>query len=474
MINRMFLVLALVAGLGLAAAAPAAFADRTAELTFEDGLLLDPGQAGAAPGIAAQWKNRLGADRVRIQAYWNALSPAGTSPTKPAGFNVADPNSPGYQWGNLDRAVNTAKGAGLKIMITIHQCGPRWASSQPSKATACWKPKAALYGQFATAVAKRYRSSVDIWLLENEGNEKVFLAPQTECKGSGRKRVCERTAANLSRDYINAAYPAVKRADPGSKVIIGELAPIGAVGKTAGNLAPLAFIRALWCLDDKYKRIRTGACKKFKAPKGDGFGYHPYQVKERPNQPQRNPNLAKLGDLKRLFGVLDKVSHRRFNLYITEYGYETNPPDRRNGVSPALQSKYLQQAAYIAWSTPRVKMFSQFQWRDDAALSGFQTGLHFNNDSAKPSFNSFPHPFFVDTSKGRGRAVIWGQVRPNGVRSVQVLQQKGRSAFKRLLTANLDRLGYFSARRSLPRNSSYKFTYSQGGTTVTSDTFHVS
>src|SRR5205085_5703288 len=57
----------LVAGLGLATAAPAALADRTAELTFEDGLLLDPGQAGAAPGIAGQWKNRLGADRVRIQ-----------------------------------------------------------------------------------------------------------------------------------------------------------------------------------------------------------------------------------------------------------------------------------------------------------------------------------------------------------------------------------------------------------------------
>ena len=75
MINRMFLVFALVAGLGLATAAPAALADRTAELTFEDGLLLDPGQAGAAPGIAGQWKNRLGADRVRIQAFWNALSP---------------------------------------------------------------------------------------------------------------------------------------------------------------------------------------------------------------------------------------------------------------------------------------------------------------------------------------------------------------------------------------------------------------
>ena len=34
-------------------------------------------------------------------------------------------------------------------------------------------------------------------------------------------------------------------------MIIGELAPIGAIGKTAGNLAPLAFIRQMWCRDDK-------------------------------------------------------------------------------------------------------------------------------------------------------------------------------------------------------------------------------
>src|SRR3954470_3951501 len=158
MIKRMFLVLVLVSGLGLVTA-QATFADRTAELTFEDGLLLDPGQAGVAPGIAGQWRNRLGADRVRIQAFWNAVPPARNSASKPAGFNLADPNSPGYEWGNLDRAVSTARAAGLKVMVTIHQCGPRWASSQPSRSTACWKPKAALYGQFATAVAKRYRNA---------------------------------------------------------------------------------------------------------------------------------------------------------------------------------------------------------------------------------------------------------------------------------------------------------------------------
>jgi hypothetical protein len=468
MINRMFLVFVLAAGLGLAAA-PASFADRSVQLGFEDGMLLDPGQAGVAPGIVTQWHDRLGVDWVRIQAYWNVISPSRTSRTKPAGFNVANPDDARYSWGNLDRAISTARNAGMNVMLTIHQCGPRWASTQTSKSQACWKPSAKLYGQFATAVAKRYRSQVNRYLAGNEANEKVFLAPQTECKG----RTCTRTAANLYRDYVNAAYPAIKRADPGAQVIIGELAPIGAVGKRAGNLAPLAFIRAMWCRDDRNKRIRTGPCKRFKKPKGDGFGYHPYQVKERPDQPQRNPNLAKLGDLKRLFGVLDRAAGRRFNLYITEYGYETSPPDRRNGVSPALQSRYLQQSAYIAWSTPRVKLLTQYQWRDDKALSGFQTGLHFSNGSAKPALATFPNPFFIDTKKGRGRAVIWGQIRPDGASNVRVLQQRGRAAFTQLFAPRPDGRGYFSARRSLPANSNYKFEYQRGGQTFTSDTVHV-
>jgi hypothetical protein len=473
MINRMLLVLVLVAGLGLAAA-PASFADRSAELGFEDGLLLDPAEAGSAPGIAGQWRNRLGADWVRVQAFWNAVSPNGSSPTKPAGFNVADHTATGYDWRNLDRAVNVATANGLKVMLTVHQCGPRWASTQPSKSTACWKPSAGLFGQFATAVATRYRNQVKRLLIGNEANEKVFLAPQTECKRVRRTSVCERTAANLYRDYVNAAYPAIKRANPGAQVIIGELAPIGAAGKTAGNLAPLPFIRAMWCRDDRNRRISTGACQRFRAPRGDGFGYHPYQVRERPDQPQRNPNLAKLGDLKRLFSVLDRASHRRYNLYITEYGYETSPPDGRNGVSPALQSRYLQQSAYIAWSTPRVKLLTQYLWRDDSVNSGFQTGLHFFSGAPKPALGTFPNPFFIDTRKGRGKAVIWGQVRPDGVGSVRVLQQRGGGSFAPFLTLNLDGRGYFSARKSLPRNSSYRFEYQRGGQTIQSDVIRVS
>ena len=197
-------------------------------------------------------------------------------------------------------------------------------------------------------------------------------------------------------------------------------------------------------------------------------------MRSRPRAAQRNPNLAKLGDLKRLFAVLDRASRRKFNLYITEYGYETNPPDTENGVSMEQQNRYLQQSAYIVWATQRVKLFSQYLWRDDNELNGFQTGLIATTARRSRRWPSFPNPFFIDVSKGRRKAVIWGQVRPDGVGSVRVLQQRGGAAFTPFLTLGLDRLGYFSARRSLPRNSNYRFEYQRAGQTFSSDTIHVS
>ena len=40
-------------------------------------------------------------------------------------------------------------------------------------------------------------------------------------------------------------------------------------------------------------------------------------------------------------------------LWLTEYGYQTNPPDRLLGVSYALQAKYIGEAALHVWQQPR-------------------------------------------------------------------------------------------------------------------------
>ena len=76
-------------------------------------------------------------------------------------------------------------------------------------------------------------------------------------------------------------------------------------------------------------------------------------------------------------------------LWITEYGYQTNPPDTIFGVTYSKQAKYLTQAVAIARANPRVDMFLWFLLRDEQRLGGWQSGLTTFDDVRKPSFNAF-------------------------------------------------------------------------------------
>ena len=107
-----------------------------------------------------------------------------------------------------------------------------------------------------------------------------------------------------------------------------------------------------------------------------------------------------------------KATTRRFNLYIDEFGYQTNPPDKLAGISPTQQDQWLQRAAYQAWRNPRVKLFSQYLWRDEprglnSTYSGWQSGLRYADGRAKPALKHFITPFALDSARGR----LWGQVR---------------------------------------------------------------
>ena len=411
--------------------------------------------------------------RCASQAYWNALSPGTNSKTIPAGFDPSNPDSPGYNWAPLDAAIAAVRDNGMRVMLTLNQSGPRWASTQPSVATPSWKPSPQRFGQFVTAVGKRYGGQVDRYLMGSEPNQRVFLAPQFTCRG----RKCTPEAPHIYRNLLNAGYPALKKADPGAQIIIGELAPIGSPPSRTSGLTPLLFVQQMGCVNAGFKPIRTGLCKGFKAPKGDGFGYHPYvNTKTSPFTPTRNKALAKIGDLPRLLGWLDKETSRhrlkastgRFRVYLTEYGYITNPPNRKYGVSPAKQSLFNAQSAYVVWSMrSRFRLLTQYEYRDDKT---FPTGLVFANGKPKTSLGTFPTPFYVDTRRSRARARFWGQVRPDAQRKVVIQIKKGAS-FSNVATVNTDAAGYWTKVMSAKRGATYRFQYTTAAGAKTSQTF---
>jgi hypothetical protein len=464
------LIAALAAGAALLAAASPAQA-RTFEFGLEDeGLLLAPQNAFLARQTSVDW-HAIGVDVVRIHARWWEIAPAQTSATKPSGFNAADPDDPQYDWSKLDNAVSTVRDAGITVMLSITGPGPLWTSGSPSKHEPRYKPKPSEYASFARAVATRYKNQVDRYLLWNEPNQKGWLQPQWQKQGRSWIPV----SPHIYRDLVRAGQPAVAAADRGAEVVIGELAPVG--NRPISSLTPmepLPFLRSMGCVDDRYKSIRTGLCKRFKAAKGTTLGYHPHPLKRAPDAVNKDTDQAQFGDLKRLFTAIDKLrAHKRIsvgkNIHLTEFGYETNPPDPASGVSQTLQTRYLQQAAYIAWATKRVLGLSFYQWFDEPTsnlgsgtkrYSGWQTGLISNTGTPKPALSVMPAPFVIDQKPGAKSGLLWGQVRADSQGQVVIERRtRGSSDFKEIARVNPASDGVWTRRVTLTANAAYRYRW---------------
>ena len=143
----------------------------------------------------------------------------------------------------------------------------------------------------------------------------------------------------------------------------------------------------------------------------DAYAHHPY-----PASPSETPSSGgckncpwiTMATIRKLL-ILVKRYFGSKPIWLTEYGYQTNPPDAFLGVPLKRQATMLSLAAMRAWRLPRVTMLFQYLYRDEPELSRFQSGLVFADDRWKPSLQGFRLPF---AQMGRRRAG-----RSSGVRS---------------------------------------------------------
>jgi len=420
--------------------------------------------------MAAAWRNS-GVNVVRVEARWLYLVPGTRSRRRPRRFHPENPRDPGYVWGGIDQEVNTARAHGMQVMLALAGGAPVWATANPSLRNTLWRPDPHQFALFARAAALHFRDRVHRFLIWNEPNQPGWLLPQSSCS-RGR---CEAVAPHLYRDLVRAAYPAIKAAAPHAQALIGTLASRGHGGLSVTSpLRPLPFLRAMACVDARYRPIRGGRCTGFHAAMGDGFAYHPYGVLNAPDQPSVSRDEARIADLGRLEAVLDRLTAahrlrattRRFDLYLSEFGYRTDPPDPHNGVSLSRQALWLAQTAYIAWRDPRVKNLTQYEWRDEsrsghgAGRYGWQSGLLFSNGRPKPALASFRAPFFIDHRNRSRSAVLWGHARVGPAREVTLWRRRpGARGFGRLLRLRTDRRGYWVRRMAWQPGTDYRFTY---------------
>ena len=368
----------------------------------DDRVLLAGGPT--ADAAVSAWTG-LGVDVVRIHVLWSRIAPGAGATRAPRGFRASDPNDPHYSWAATDAAVDRVRGAGIRVMLTITGPGPLWSSGAPGRRQPRYRPSAVQFGRFAEAVARRYGDRVDRYIVWNEPNQPGWLQPQSTCAG----HVCTPAAPAIYRHLVLAAEPAIKRGDPGAQVLIGALAPRGHSAKDPeAQLRPLTFLRWFGCVTKTFKPVRSGTCRHFAPAVGDGLAFHPHGVLSAPSAFPADPDDVNFASLPHLESTLDRIQraggvraggrnpYERLDLYLDEFGYQTNPPDHISGVSAAKQDRWLQEAAYRAWRDPRVRNLTQYEWQDEPVIKGgsggWQSGLRYLSGAPKPAPGALRHP----------------------------------------------------------------------------------
>ena len=406
---------------------------------------------------ALELLKRSGVRTVRLTAGWSVLAPRPRAAHRPR-FDQTDPAA--YEseaWSRLDRAVRGARSRGMAVMIDLAFWAPVWATDDDTSKRPRRGVDPVLFGRFAGAVARRYDGRYDppgaagrlpavrgytIW---NEPNLPDFLRPQW--RDPQTKRVP--LSPHSYRRMVEAAYPAVKAVQPESLVLVGGLAAYG----RRGGVAPLRFLRELACVDAHMQPLRRPDCAGFRRVAGDGFAYHPYSTRTRPDRVERTAQaddapLARIGALATLLDRLatdGRIDSRLRDLYLTEYGYETDPPDPGAPFDPPLAARMSSWAEAIAARETRVRTVAQFLVRDlpagpgaqrEGRLSDWQSGVLFLDGRPKPLAAALPAPLHADPGPP-GRIRIWARVRPGAGRPrvrIETVQSGGapRVAFEGL------------------------------------------
>jgi hypothetical protein len=327
---------------------------------------------------------------VRVNLYWGSAagrtgSGLGVARRRPA--NPTNPNDRAYNWTNYDRMVVLARRHRIRVLFAIYGT-PGWANR--GRAPNVRPTRMADLRNFAYAAARRYSGTfrpggtdapyaaplpaVRLWLAWNEPNNPVFLRTQYRKRG---KRWVVQSAVDYA-NICNAVYSGVKRTlIRGQKVGCGVTAPRGnnAPRSRRASVSPLAFLRA----------AKRAGMRRF-----DAYAHHPYygSPRETPSTRPKARTAVGLGNIGDLVTELTRLYGRK-RLWITEYGYQTRPPDRAFGVSYAKQAAYLRQAFTRARRNPRIDMMLWFLLRDQRPLAGWQSGLMTASGKRKPAFRAF-------------------------------------------------------------------------------------
>jgi len=213
-------------------------------------------------------------------------------------------------WTQADRIVDDAEQAHLSLIFNITGA-PDWAGAKESGE---FSTDPQQYADFVAKLAARYKGKVSVFELGNEPNL--------------TNEVPHPDAATYAK-ILEAAYPAIKRANPDAFVLTAGLAG----GRSRkGNMTG----------DDYLTQLYQNGAKGF----FDGIAFHPYTYPQLPTQEAKGGGrnwsmMLRVRNLMVANGDGDK------QIWVTEFGAPTNGP---NSVSEQEQASIMKDG-FDLWKT---------------------------------------------------------------------------------------------------------------------------
>ncbi|HMJ97384.1 MAG TPA: hypothetical protein VK486_16150 [Thermoleophilaceae bacterium] len=394
---------------------------------------MDPKFGETDPDSVYSTVRRLGARVVRVPVSWHDIAPS-------APQAASDPDDPAYDWRALDGRLAAIETAGLEPLVVLYG-PPGWARVRVNGKRVL-APVPARFAAFATAAARRYdgtnllRGRVRYWQIWNESNLETYFSADH--------------SPQRYRATVNAAYGAIHAVRADNVVVAGGLSPFGGFHA----ISPMSYMRAMLCMSTNSKPDPSCHARS----SFDVWAHHPYTSGGATHKAD-SPEDASMGDLPRMRALLLAAqrghrirSHGRVGFWVTEFSWETKPPDPR-GVPPRLHARWVAEALYRMWQND-VTLAVWFQLRD---IPRFRTdwgpigqgGLFYKttelyaNEREKPAALAFRFPFVAVPR--RGTTTVWGRTPDSRSQSV-VVERRTSGGWSRVTRVRSNRHGIFRVR----------------------------
>ena len=223
-----------------------------------------------------------------------------------------------FDWSGYDAVLEGLHDRRIETVLTLYST-PAWANGRRGTN---WAPTSgATFASFARRAAQRY-PYVRRWLVWNEPNQRRWLRPTTP--------------AVYVKRLLNPAYAAIHKVHPNALVAGGVTAPRAATG----GVSPVAWIEGM---------AAAGAHL-------DAYAHNPYPL-ERAETPFTGGcdhcDTITMSTLERLLTNVGRAFGKSKRIWLTEFGFQTNPPDPYLGVSKAKQAALRRARRRCAPTSPR-------------------------------------------------------------------------------------------------------------------------